>query len=174
VFAAKTDTRRIGTKGYRADCSALARPSQLHEFVTLHARLALCLRGLTCVQLRLITVLGKSSNLIRVLMMMYTRHNYTSGQDEVPARTEECLCVRSKNRHDSDRSERLASWLWRAFTTIPTTRICYITRSDRLVYTRPNYTSCQGDVPTRTEECPYVRSKNRHEADRDERLASWL
>jgi hypothetical protein len=39
VFAAKTDT-----SGSLADCSALARPSQLHDFValhvTLHARLA--------------------------------------------------------------------------------------------------------------------------------------
>jgi hypothetical protein len=34
VFAAKTDTRRIGTNGSRADYSALGRPSQLHEFVT--------------------------------------------------------------------------------------------------------------------------------------------
>jgi hypothetical protein len=39
VLAAKTDMRRIGTSGSRADCSALPRPSQLHEFVTLHVTL---------------------------------------------------------------------------------------------------------------------------------------
>jgi hypothetical protein len=59
-------------------------------------------------QLRLITVLGKSVNLIRVLTMVYRRPNYISGQDDVPTRTEECLCVRSKNRHEADRDERLA------------------------------------------------------------------
>jgi hypothetical protein len=34
VFAARTDTRRIGMSDSRADCSALTRRSQLHEFVT--------------------------------------------------------------------------------------------------------------------------------------------
>jgi hypothetical protein len=60
-------------------------------------------RSLYCVQLRLITVLGKASNFIGVLTMVYTRPNFTSGQDDVPTRTEECLCVRSKNRHEADR-----------------------------------------------------------------------
>jgi hypothetical protein len=30
----------------RADCNALAQPSHLHDFVTLHARLAYCIRSL--------------------------------------------------------------------------------------------------------------------------------
>jgi hypothetical protein len=72
--------------------------------------------------------------------LVYTRPNYTSGQADVPTRTEECICVRSKNRHEVDPYERLASWLWRARATVPTTRICYITcyitRSARLVYMR--------------------------------------
>jgi hypothetical protein len=34
------------------------------------------------------------------------------------------------------------------------------------------YRSGQDDVPTRTEECLRVRSKNRNKADRDERFAS--
>jgi hypothetical protein len=93
-----------------------------------------------CVQLRLVTVLGKSSTLIRDLTMVFTRPNYTSGQDDVPTRTEERLCVRSKTRHEADRDERLASWLQRARATILTTRICYITcyitHSAPLVYTR--------------------------------------
>jgi hypothetical protein len=38
AFAAKTDTRQIGTRGSRADFSVLAPPSQLHEFDTLHAQ----------------------------------------------------------------------------------------------------------------------------------------
>jgi hypothetical protein len=39
VFAAKTDTSRIGTSRSRADRSALERPSKLHEFVIRSARL---------------------------------------------------------------------------------------------------------------------------------------
>jgi hypothetical protein len=39
VFAAKADTRRMGTSASRADCSALARLSQLDDFVTLHVTL---------------------------------------------------------------------------------------------------------------------------------------
>jgi hypothetical protein len=35
----------------------------------------------------------------------------------------------------------------------------YTTRSTRLEYTRPNYTSGQDDVPIRTEECLCVRSR---------------
>jgi hypothetical protein len=53
-----------------------------------------------CVQLRLITVLGKCSNLSRVLKIVYTRPNYTSGLNDVPTGTdgeEECLCVQSRN-----------------------------------------------------------------------------
>jgi hypothetical protein len=38
------------------------------------------------------------------------RPDYRSGQDEVPTRTEKYLFVRSKNRHEEDRDERLASW----------------------------------------------------------------
>jgi hypothetical protein len=42
--------------------------------------------------------------------LMYTRPNYASGQDDVLPRTVESLCVRSKNRHEEQRDERLASW----------------------------------------------------------------
>jgi hypothetical protein len=41
------------------------------------------------------------------------------------------------------------------------------TPGNRLVYTRPNYTSGQDDVRTRTEECLCVRSDNRHKAARE-------
>jgi hypothetical protein len=37
------------------------------------------------------------------------RPNYTSGRDDVPARTEEYLCVRSKNRHEADRDELIVA-----------------------------------------------------------------
>jgi hypothetical protein len=37
------------------------------------------------------------------------RPNGTSGQDDIPTRSQECLCVRSENRHDADRDVRLAS-----------------------------------------------------------------
>jgi hypothetical protein len=50
--------------------------------------------------------------------MVYTRPKYTCGQDDVPTTTEECLCVRSKNRHEADRDERLAN--------VPTTGIYYM------------------------------------------------
>jgi hypothetical protein len=70
--------------------------------------------------------------------MVYTRPNYASGQDDVPTRTEECLCVRSENRQEADRGELIVA----RSPTVETTRICYntcyITRSDRLVYTRCN------------------------------------
>jgi hypothetical protein len=35
--------------------------------------------------------------------LVYTRPNYTRGEDDVPTRTEECLCVRSKTRQGVDR-----------------------------------------------------------------------
>jgi hypothetical protein len=46
---------------------------------------------------------------VHSLGLVYTGPNYTSGQDDVTARTEGCLCVRSKNRNEADRDERLAS-----------------------------------------------------------------